>query len=155
VVLEVLLLNPTGANAKALVVGEVFLAAVGVLSLALAWSAWRKSGRGPRARGVELEVQPGSVWRGERVRVNITTRVQARTIRATEVIADWQDVAGGSPAQTFEFEVPSDGPFSYEGATVSWAYRASVRRPRRLRGDPHQEAVHSPCCAAGSCSGPE
>jgi hypothetical protein len=64
------------------------------------------------------------------------------TVRETEpsdVITDWRDVPAGAASQSFTFTVPADGPFSYEGDTVSYAYRVSAREPRRMRTDPHRD----------------
>ncbi len=63
----------------------------------------------------------------------------SRVIERTDVVAEWRDVAHGTTSQNFEFTIPPDGPFSYEGATVSWAYRITARRPKRHHIDPHQD----------------
>ncbi len=63
----------------------------------------------------------------------------SRVIERTDVVADWHDVPSGMSSQNFEFTVPPDGPFSYEGATVSWAYRVSARRPRHHAVDPEHD----------------
>ena len=62
-----------------------------------------------------------------------------RVIERNDVFAEWRDVPAGTTSQTFTFTVPADGPFSYEGATVTWAYRLSARRPRAHHIDPHHD----------------
>lgn len=62
-----------------------------------------------------------------------------RVIERADVIADWKDVPSGATSETYTFTVPADGPISYEGATVTWAYRVSARRPREHRIDPHHD----------------
>jgi len=62
-----------------------------------------------------------------------------RVTEPTNVVEDWRDVAAGGATQSFTFTIPADGPFSYEGDTVSYAYRVSAREPTRLRADPHRD----------------
>jgi hypothetical protein len=63
----------------------------------------------------------------------------SRVIERSEVLAEWRDVPAGAQLQSFEFKVPATVPFSYEGATVSWAWSVSARRPRRHRVDPRHD----------------
>jgi hypothetical protein len=64
---------------------------------------------------------------------------EQRVIERNDVVTDWRDVPRGTTSQTYAFTIPVDGPFSYEGATVTWAYRVSARRPREHRIDPHHD----------------
>ena len=66
------------------------------------------------------------------------------TVRETEpvdVITDWRDVSSKARTQSFTFTIPADGPFSYEGDTVSYAYRISARERRKMRTDPHRDVA--------------
>jgi hypothetical protein len=63
----------------------------------------------------------------------------SRVIERSELLADWRDVPAGMQMQSFEFTVPASAPFSYEGATVSWAWSVAARRPRRHRIDPRHD----------------
>lgn len=74
----------------------------------------------------------------ETVNSNGTTST-SRATETSDVVTEWKEVAAGTRLQSFEFTVPAQGPFSYEGAAVSWSYRVSARTPRRLRADPHTD----------------
>jgi hypothetical protein len=69
---------------------------------------------------------------------NGTTSTQRQT-RQTEVVKDWRDADPTKPQQMFDFTLPADSPFSYEGETVSWAWRISAREQREHRSDPHND----------------
>ena len=69
---------------------------------------------------------------------NGTTSTQRKT-HTTEVVKDWRDADPSQPQQTFDFTLPADSPFSYEGDTVSWAWRISAREQREHRTDPHRD----------------
>jgi hypothetical protein len=62
-----------------------------------------------------------------------------RVIEPSVVVKQWHRITTGSPSQGFTFTIPADGPFSYEGETISWAYRISARHQRRGRSDPHTD----------------
>jgi hypothetical protein len=47
----------------------------------------------------------------------------------------WQPVETAGGERTLTFEIPRDGPYSYEGECVSYAWRVSARVVRRLRSD--------------------
>lgn len=49
---------------------------------------------------------------------------------------NWQQVERAAGAQTVDFELPRDAPYSYEGDCVSYAWRVSARVARRMRSDP-------------------
>jgi hypothetical protein len=111
-----------------------------------------ETARGGTVR-VVLTVEPGQDEDGQLqvglvctqfydVKREVTDAHGSHTQRVTEcndVVTDWRDVPSGTTTQTYTFPVPGDGPFSYEGATVSWAYRLSVRRSRAHRIDPHHD----------------
>jgi hypothetical protein len=121
-----------------------------------------------RARGVSLQVEPLEASRGGKVRVSVAIQSSddaqlqvgllcrqftdvkheyhdqhgshtQRVIERSDVVADWRDVPAGTAAQSYEFTIPADGPFSYEGAAVSWAYCISARRPKHHAIDPHDD----------------
>ncbi len=68
-----------------------------------------------------------------------TTQHGTSTSRETaEAVAheQWTPASRSDPVQTFRFRVPEEGPFSHEGAALSFAWRISAREPRRMRSDP-------------------
>jgi hypothetical protein len=56
---------------------------------------------------------------------------QTRQVAAHE---DWREVDRAAPQQTISLDIPPQGPFSFEGDCVSYAWRVSARevRPRRM-----------------------
>jgi len=66
-------------------------------------------------------------------------RSEHRSTQRAEVVTDWRDVDAAAGEQTIEFQVPSDGAFSYEGDTISWVWRVSARVQREHRSDPHND----------------
>jgi len=152
-------------------VGAAVFAGMALLLACLGWFLSRRSlTSGPRARGVELQVERTEFRRGEQVPVMVRCEVQhteghqlqvglvctrymdmkeqrynqygSYTVRETEpvdVITDWRDVPAGTAGESYTFAIPADGPFSYEGDTLSYAYRISAREPKRMRADPHRD----------------
>jgi len=66
-------------------------------------------------------------------------RSERRSTERTEVVTDWRDVDPSAGEQRLDFAVPPDSAFSYEGDTVSWAWRVSARVAREHRSDPHRD----------------
>ena len=54
---------------------------------------------------------------------------------------EWVEAQRTAPIQTFTFTIPEGGPPSYEGATVSVAWRVSAREPETLRRDPRSDCA--------------
>src|SRR5262249_21015287 len=136
----------SGGHASSKTVGAIVFAVLGALGLAFAWWLYRRASGGPRPSPVSLARDPTELARGDQVRANVTvqgdvTGLQvglvctayvdtkretvnsngststSRVIVTNDVIADWHDLAAGSPMHSVEFVIPADGPFSYEGAT--------------------------------------
>ena len=148
--------------------GAVVFALVTLVFVLLAWWSYRRTvSDGPELRGVSLDLDRTEFRRGEQVNVSLScdaaehlevgflctqfadVKRQAvdsngythdvRSINKSNVVEEWRQVPEGAQAQSFTFEIPAGGPFSYEGATVSWAYQVSVLTPRALRSDPHHK----------------
>lgn len=66
-------------------------------------------------------------------------RTEHRKTKPTEVVKDWHDLDAGTADTAIEFTVPADAAFSYEGDTISWAWRVSARVQREHRSDPHND----------------
>ena len=52
---------------------------------------------------------------------------------------DWRELDTGTAEHALEFTVPAGAAFSYEGDTISWAWRVSARVERGHRSDPHSD----------------
>lgn len=127
------------------------------------WAKGRPK-RHPRLRGTKLFVRGATLRRGDLVSVTFTSRRQhddrlevglvcgerydvevpvyvkgastvARQTHEATIHEQWQAVPPGAGEQTFEFLVPVDVPYSYEGDCVSYAWRISARAVQPLRKD--------------------
>ena len=52
----------------------------------------------------------------------------------------WIEASKSAGTQSVTLRVPEDGPFSYEGTCLSFAWRASAREPKRMAIDPRIDA---------------
>jgi hypothetical protein len=65
------------------------------------------------------------------------TQAGSINIRQTSYATTWETWQHlGPDTRTYRFLIPADGPYSYEGDCLSYAWRVSVREVRRLRVDP-------------------
>jgi hypothetical protein len=62
--------------------------------------------------------------------------VVVRQTNQSTAYEQWHPVEPAAGEQSFAFEIPCDAPYSYEGECISYAWRLSVRRTRKLRPDP-------------------
>lgn len=114
-----------------------------------------------RLRGVTLQVAGETFRRGDDVSVTFTGRgssgdrlqvgiacderfdqevqtdspVEIRQLVEAIVHESWQAVPAGAGEHTLGFTLPVDAPYSYEGDSVSFAWRVSVREARRRARD--------------------
>jgi hypothetical protein len=117
-----------------------------------------------RVPGANLAVERLDVRRGDEVTATLTLNAAAEgirlgivcverydlqsraytkggpiTIRQTNeatAYEEWQPVEAVAGEHSRTFRIPRDGPYSYEGDCVSYAWRISARALRRLRADP-------------------
>ena len=62
-----------------------------------------------------------------------------RSTQRSDVVKDWRELDTGTAEHALEFTVPAGAAFSYEGDTISWAWRVSARVERGHRSDPHSD----------------
>jgi hypothetical protein len=116
--------------------------------------------RPKRSKEFELEVAPLEVQRGgsvrarlrlsgrelQRLEVGIECRahhdVERRTKNGTQTVTEedtlyehWVPASTSEPVQQFELTFPAEQAFSYEGTSLSFAWRISAREPRDNRPD--------------------
>ena len=75
------------------------------------------------ANGLEVDKRPKG-----------SNRVSRQTAEAT-VHEEWQAASAGGGDKTLTFRTPPEGPYSYEGDCVSYAWRVSARAVRTMRPD--------------------
>ena len=165
---------PGGGDPDEAVWGGVILGGTALILGGCAWYLLRKL-RPPVLKNVSLAVTPTEVRRGERVQASIRStgsrrphatlevalvctelydvkqRVtnpngadyDQRVTREHELHRETRPVEGAS--LDVSFDVPSGGPFSYEGECISaiWSVRALERRPKRRdrRRDEHVQVM--------------
>jgi hypothetical protein len=66
---------------------------------------------------------------------------EQRVTRTAEAVGQWRGADRAQPQQTVSFTVPPDAPFSYEGTTVSWAWRVSAIDRHAHRLDAHRDVA--------------
>lgn len=64
---------------------------------------------------------------------------EQRMTSSTDAFAKWDQPDPGQTQQTIRFTVPEDAPFSYEGGTVSWAWRVAVLDRHAHKTDAHRD----------------
>lgn len=69
--------------------------------------------------------------------VQVTNGSRRRVTRSEVAWEAWQTAQPGTAPQAFDFSVPRDAPFSYEGTCLSLAWRLTAREDRPRRRDPH------------------
>jgi hypothetical protein len=63
----------------------------------------------------------------------------ARSTARDDVFEAWYPADRSRPEQSFAFQLPADGPFSYEGSCLSFAWRLIAREQAAGRIDTHHE----------------
>jgi hypothetical protein len=156
--------SPTGAHVVAVVFGVLAL-----LLTAFAWYARRReSSRSPDY--FRLHVEPIELHRGDTVTATLeisdarrlgkkldlglvcseyydrtsasnSSGGEQRTTRKADTVTDWREPDRTQAQQTLQFTVPPDGPFSYEGGAISWAWRVAVVDRRTRRQDVHLDVA--------------
>jgi hypothetical protein len=145
--------------------GGLFFAAGGLLCMYGAFAVWRRgqAKRHRRLRGTKLAVSGGPIRRGDEVSVTIarrrtddlvevglacderydvevpvTVKGASSVMRQTAVATiheQWQTVPADARDGVFQFSLPVDLPYSYEGDCVSYAWRVAARAAKPLRKD--------------------
>jgi hypothetical protein len=129
-----------------------------VAALAFFWLFARTLWRGTRPRyavGLELQVERQELRRGERVAAiatgegelevglvctqsydvwrRIANESRSRVTDSAAIWQEWVPAPHGTLGQRVELELPSDGPYSYEGDCVSVGWAVVVRRVGQKR----------------------
>lgn len=154
--------TPAGDDPTEAVWGGGILGLCALFLGGVAWFLWRKA-RPPVLKNVQVSVTPAEVRRGGRVQARVTSTGSRRpdaTLEVALVCTELYDIKqrvsnpnGGDYEQrvTHEhelhrqtrpvdgatvdasFDIPAEGPFSYDGDCISaiWRVRALERRPNR------------------------
>ena len=150
-------------------IGGTIFGSFGLLCMAVAYMQYRNfrpARLRTRSGGVALAVDRDEARRGEAVTATVThgavedlevglvcderfdliARAQTKagpvSVRETNQAAaheDWKPVEAAVGEQVFTFEIPHDGPCSYEGDCLSYGWRVTARQVRRLRTDPRSD----------------
>ena len=64
----------------------------------------------------------------------------SRQTQTATLFEEWPALDTTAPNQRLEFQVPADGPFSYDGSAFGFRWFVVAREARRLRSDPRRAA---------------